>query len=132
MTPIAALCAYAVISIAMIGFQIMYTYATQGFGFGFSANRPAVPLSAFGVRVGRAVQNQTESAAYIVPVLVAAQFLSLTDSTTSTLLLLIVLGRAAFAILYYTGIPFVRVPAFVCGTMPSLYLAVVMLMTAAA
>lgn len=130
MTPIAALGAFALITISMIGFEIMYTYATQGFGFGFSANRPTVPLSKLGLRMKRALQNQTESAAYIVPVLVAVQLLGLTGDNISFLLLLIVLGRAAFAILYYTGIPFIRVPAFVCGTFPSLYLAVTILMTA--
>lgn len=45
-----------------------------------------------------------------------------------TAALLIVLGRAAFSILDYTGIPFVRVPAFVLGTFPTLYI-VAMLLT---
>ncbi|MGH1415676.1 MAG: MAPEG family protein [Pelagimonas sp.] len=128
MTPIAALSAFALITIAMIGFEIMYTYATQGFGFGFSSNRPAVTLSAFGVRMKRALQNQTESAAYIVPVLASAQFLGLSSDAISLAILIIVLGRAAFVVLYYTGIPFIRIPGFVCGTLPSVYLAVLILM----
>lgn len=78
MTPITALAAFALTSIAMIGFEIMYTYATQGFGFGFSANRPNVALSPFAIRVKRALQNQTESAMYIVPLVVAVHLLGLT------------------------------------------------------
>ncbi len=128
MTPIAALGAFALTTIAMIGFEIFYTYATQGFGFGFSSNRPTVTLSPFGQRMKRALQNQTESAAYIVPVLTAVAFLDLTSDSISIALLLIIIGRAAFVLLYYTGIPFIRIPAFVCGTAPSLYLAIVILM----
>jgi uncharacterized MAPEG superfamily protein len=124
MTPITALAAFALTSIAMIGFEIMYTYATQGFSFGFSANRPNVTLSPFAIRVKRALQNQTESAMYIVPLIAAVQFLELTGGGVTLALSLIVFGRMAFVALYYTGITFIRVPAFVCGTVPSIYLAV--------
>lgn len=129
MTPITALAAFALTSIAMIGFEIMYTYATQGFGFGFSANRPNVELSPFGIRVKRALQNQTESAMYIVPLIVAVHLLGLTGGNISLALTLIVFGRMAFAVLYYTGVTFIRVPAFVCGTFPSVYLAIIILMS---
>lgn len=124
MTPITALAAFALTSIAMIGFEIMYTYATQGFSFGFSANRPNVTLSPFAIRVKRALQNQTESAMYIVPLIAAVQLLGLTGDGVTLALSLIVFGRMAFVALYYTGITFIRVPAFVCGTVPSIYLAV--------
>ena len=36
----------------------------------------------------------------------------------------------AFAALYHTGISFVRGPAFILGTIPSLYLTVLVLMQA--
>jgi uncharacterized MAPEG superfamily protein len=127
MTPITALAAFALTSIAMIGFEIMYTYATQGFGFGFSANRPKVVLSPFAIRVKRALRNQTESAMYIVPLIVAVHLLGLTGSEISLALTLIVFGRMAFVLLYYTGITFIRVPAFVCATLPSVYLGVMVL-----
>jgi uncharacterized MAPEG superfamily protein len=132
MTPITALAAFALTSIAMIGFEIMYTYATQGFGFGFSANRPNVTLSPFALRIKRALQNQTESAMYIVPLIVAVQLLGLTGSGVALALSLIVFGRMAFVALYYTGISFIRVPAFVCGTVPSIYLAITVLSAAGA
>ncbi|WP_049833583.1 MAPEG family protein [Octadecabacter temperatus] len=132
MTPITALAAFALMSIAMIGFEIMYTYATQGFGYGFSANRPNVTFSPFAIRVKRALQNQTESAMYIVPLIAAVQLLGLTGNGISLALALIIFGRMAFVALYYTGIPFIRVPAFVCGTVPSIYLAIMVLTAAGA
>jgi uncharacterized MAPEG superfamily protein len=132
MTPTTALAAFALTSIAMIGFEIMYTYVTQGFGFGFSANRPNVTFSPFGIRMKRALQNQTESAMYIVPLIVAVHLLALTGSGIDFALTLIVFGRMAFVVLYYTGITFIRVPAFVCGTIPSIYLAVTVLMSSGA
>lgn len=45
--------------------------------------------------------------------------------------LLIVVGRAVFALLYYTGIPFIRIPAFMLGSFGSAYLAVLLVLTGA-
>ncbi|MBL4726105.1 MAG: MAPEG family protein, partial [Rhizobiaceae bacterium] len=62
------------------------------------------------MRIQRAYQNQVESAAYVVPVLAAGALVGLEGSGAETAALLIILGRIAFALLYYTGIPFIRVP----------------------
>lgn len=126
-----ALAWFGLLTLVLIGNEIMYTYATRGFGFGFSANRPVIDKTSLGLRIQRTYQNQVESAAYIVPVLVAAALTGLQGSGVETAALLIVLGRAAFAVLYYTGIPFVRVPAFVLGTFPTLYIFVMLLMSSA-
>lgn len=122
MTLISALASFSLITLALVGFSIMYTYATQGFGFGFSSNRGTPEVSAFATRLKRSLQNQTESAAYIVPALVAAIYVGLEGSGVELAALLIVLGRAAFAILYLTGVTFVRVPAFVLAACSSIYL----------
>lgn len=116
------------ITFFVITTEIMYTYATQGFGYGFSSNRPAVEKSDFGKRVERTYKNQIESAAYIVPVLAAGAFLNFDNPGASLATLLIILGRIAFVILYYTGIPFIRILGFSTASFATLYLAVVMLM----
>lgn len=122
MSLLTALALFGVITLALVGFEIMFTYATQGFGFGFSSNRPQVELSPFAIRVKRTLQNQIESAAYIVPALAAAHFAGLRGGGVELAALLIVVGRAAFALLYYTGVPFIRVPAFVMVNLSCIYL----------
>lgn len=118
-----ALAFFTLITISMVLLEIVYTYATQGFGFGFSSNRGTPEYGALAVRIKRALQNQVESAAYIVPALAGAAIAGLEGGGIETAALLIIIGRAAFAILYYTGIPFVRVPAFLMATLPTFYLA---------
>jgi uncharacterized MAPEG superfamily protein len=117
-----AIALFGLITLMLISTEIMYTYATQGFGFGFSSNRPQPVLSAFGLRLKRTLQNQIESSAYVVPALAAAQFTGLQGHGAAVAALLIVVGRAAFALLYLTGVPFIRVPAFVAATFSSLFL----------
>jgi len=125
-----ALVLFGLLTLLMLGLEIMITYATQGFGFGFSANRSTkVERPAFALRIQRAYQNQVESAAYIVPVLAVAAFVGLESGSAELAALLVVIGRAAFAVLYYTGIPFIRVPAFVLGTLSTFYIAYVLLMS---
>lgn len=123
MTFTTALALFSVLTLIMLGIEIMFTYATQGFGYGFSANRAEVELSALALRIKRAYQNQIESAAYGVPVLAAAAMTGLESGSAQTAALIFVIGRAAFAVLYYSGIAFVRVPAFVMGSFSSLYIA---------
>lgn len=123
MSFLTALVAFGVLTLILLGVEIMFTYATQGFGYGFSANRGAVERSALGLRIQRAYQNQVESAAYGVPVLAVAAISGLQGSSAEIAALLFVLGRAAFAVLYYTGIPFVRVPAFLLSTLSVFYIA---------
>lgn len=128
MSFLSALALFGLVTIALVAFEIMYTYATRGFGFGFSSNRPHVELSKFGVRMKRTLQNHVESAVYIVPALAAAHLAGLHGFGPELAALLIVAGRAAYALLYYTGIPFIRLPAFALGTMPSIYLLILALL----
>jgi uncharacterized MAPEG superfamily protein len=127
MSFITAITLMGLLTLMMVGFEIMFTYVTQGFAYGFSSNRPAIEKSPLGLRVQRAYENQVQSTAYIIPILAAGAFTGLTGGGVELAALLIVLGRTAFALLYYTGISFIRVPAFVLGTFPSLYIAYVLL-----
>ncbi len=124
MTFTAALIAFGLLTMVMLMIEIFFTYATQGFGYGFSANRnTALDYSPLALRIKRAYQNQIESAAYGVPVLAAAAITGLQGSGAELAALLFVIGRVAFAGLYYSGIPFIRVPAFGMGTLSILYIA---------
>lgn len=123
MTFTTALIAFGIITLLMLGLEIMTTYATQGFGFGFSSNRNIVERPALALRIARAYQNQIESAAYGVPILAAAAVTGLQFSGAETAALLFVVGRAAFAVLYYSGVSFIRVPAFLLGTLSIFYIA---------
>lgn len=127
MEPITALIAFALITMSAIMVEILYTYATQGIGFGFSSNRPAVDKTALGLRIQRAYQNQVEAGAYIVPILMAAAMLGLTSPTAQITAAVIVAGRAAFVLLYYTGIPFIRILGFMGGSFGSLFMAFLVL-----
>lgn len=123
MTFITALFLFSLLTLFLISNEIIYTYSTQGFGYGFSANRKPVERTPLGHRIQRAYQNQVESATYAVPLLAAGALAGLEGSGAETAALLLVLGRTAFAILYYTGIPFIRVPAFLLRTLSTLYIA---------
>ncbi len=118
-----ALIGFALVTMTALTIEIAYAYISQGFGYGFSSNRPMIDRGALGLRIQRAYQNQIESAAYIVPVLVAASLLGVTGEGPAFAAALIVFGRAAFVGLYYTGIPFIRILGFTCGSLGSLYLA---------
>ncbi|MEO0750182.1 MAG: MAPEG family protein [Pseudomonadota bacterium] len=123
MTFIPALIAFGVITLAALAIEVLFTYATQGIGFGFSSNRPIVEKSALGLRVQRAYQNQVESVAYIVPLLIAGHLSGLTGPMVELVVLAIIAGRTAFMLLYYTGLPFLRILGFVGGSMGSMMLA---------
>ena len=119
-----ALVLFGLITLVMLTIELTFTYATQGFGYGFSSNRSSnIERSQLGLRIQRAYQNQIESAAYGVPVLAAAAFLGLQSGAAETAALLFIIGRVAFAPLYYSGVPFLRVPAFGLGTLSILYIA---------
>jgi len=62
-----------------------------------------------------------------VPVLAAAAVTGLQSGSAETAALPFVIGRIAFALLYYTGIPFARVPAFALATLSTFYIAYAML-----
>ncbi len=119
-----ALVLFSILTLAMLSLEIFYTYGTQGFGFGFSANRnPQAEYSRLGLRIKRAYQNQIESAAYGVPVLAVAALTGLENANAETAAQYFIMGRAAFAVLYYSGIPFIRVPAFLASTLSTLFIA---------
>lgn len=123
MTFTTALVVFALLTLIMLGIEIMTTYATQGFGYGFSSNRAMVERPPLALRIQRAYQNQIESAAYGVPVLAAAALTGLESASAQMAALIFIIGRTAFAVLYYSGVPFIRVPAFVMGTLSTLYIA---------
>ena len=122
MSPEIAIAVFGLITFATIGFEVMFTYATQGIGFGFSAQRAVLEKTGFALRVERVYRNQVESAAYIVPALAAAALSGLSSSEALATCLIIVLGRTGFCLTYYTGITFIRVPFFAMGSFGSLYL----------
>ncbi len=128
MTYTTTLILFSVLTLIMLTVEIMTTYATQGFGFGFSSNRATdVKVPPLALRIKRAYQNQIESAAYGVPVLAVAAIVGLENANAETAALIFILGRAAFAVLYYSGIFWIRVPAFLMGTLSTLYIAYVLL-----
>lgn len=129
MTFITALTLFGLLTLVMLGFEIMFTYATQGVAYGFSANRAIVERSPLALRIQHAYQNQVESAAYGVPVLIAAAIFGLEGNGTEIAALIFVVGRAAFALLYYSGITFIRVPAFVLGLVSIYYIAYFLLIS---
>lgn len=123
-----ALVSLALLTLGMVGIEIMFTYATRGFAFGFSSNRdPATEYSQLALRIKRAYQNQVESSAYLVPVLAAAAISGLQSESAEIAALVAVAGRTIFAILYYTGLPFLRVVGFVMGTLSTLFIVYVLL-----
>lgn len=126
MSLISALVVFGAITLFAVGVEILYTYATQGIGFGFSSNRPTVELSPLGRRISRAYTNQVEAAAYVVPVLGAGVFAGLDTPLAQNAAFAIVVGRAWFILFYYTGLPFVRIIGFLGGSMGSLVLAVIL------
>ncbi|MEL7546117.1 MAG: MAPEG family protein [Pseudomonadota bacterium] len=126
MTFTAALIAFAAITFFAISMEIFVTYANQGFGFGFSSNRPSVEKGPFALRVERTYRNQIESAAYIVPIFVVGAITSLDGPYVALATLLVIIGRAAFVLLYYTGIPFIRIPAFSLASFGTLYLGILL------
>ncbi|WP_299685420.1 MAPEG family protein [uncultured Tateyamaria sp.] len=129
MTPTFALVIFALVTMTALTIEIVYGYVTQGFGYGFSSNRPIIEKTALGLRIQRAYQNQVESAAYIVPVLAGAALAGLEAPGVLVACAVIVLGRAAFVLLYYTGVPFIRILGFTCGSLGTLYVAIQLIAT---
>jgi uncharacterized MAPEG superfamily protein len=128
MTFTTALISFAFLTMILITIDIMFTYATQGFAFGFSSNRGTPELSALGTRMKRALQNHIESTAYVVPALAAGALSGLQGYGPELAALLIIVGRALFPPLYWTGIPFIRVPAFSLAALSSAYILIIALM----
>lgn len=118
------LVAYALLTVFLLQMDIFYTYAHYGFAFGFSSNRnPSKPRGRFGLRIQRTLQNQIESSAYAVPVLVAAALTGLQSPLAQAAAGVFLASRLAFAALYYLGVPFVRALAFAAGVASILVIA---------
>jgi uncharacterized MAPEG superfamily protein len=122
MSAVTGLFVFAAMSFALVSFSVLYTYASQGFGYGFSANRPQVEKSAFYRRVDRTYMNHVENAALVVPLLAAIALLGLDSPEIRTGVLVLILARIGFALGYLSGIPYARLPFFMAGSLTSLYL----------
>ncbi len=108
--------------------EVGHTYLHFGKSYGFSSNRPSEAAKTdFGLRIQRAFQNQIESAAYIVPVLVAAQLSGLESPTAEAAAAILIVGRALFGPLYFAGIPFIRIPAWGMGWISTAVIALAIL-----
>ena len=120
---ITALVLFGLLTVVMLFIEINFTYLTQGFSHGFSSNRnTTTEYSPLARRIKNAYQNQIEAAAYGVPILAAAAISGLQSGNAELAAHLFILGRAAFAVLYYSGIPFIRVPAFAVATLSIIYI----------
>lgn len=119
-----ALLILGMMAMATILFEILYVYATRGFGFGFAANRPPVERTAFGKRVSNIYQNQVEAVTYMGSVLAAALFMGVDSDAVQFAALVMVIGRAGFILTYFTGVHFVRVPFFVMGAVSTAFIAI--------
>ena len=126
MTMVEALVALGVLTFVTLGNEIFFTYATQGLGYGFSSNRPAVTFSPLAKRISRVYANQVEASSYMVPILAAAAFVGLATPLAETAALVLVLGRVWFVVFYYVGFPFVRIIGFLGGSMGTLILIVLL------
>ncbi len=117
-----ALFSLGLITVLMLNVEVLYTYATQGLGFGMASNRPKAEFSALAQRIKNAYGNQVESMTYTMPVLAAAALSGLEHSGAETAALVLVLGRAIYGPLYYSGIPYARLVGFGMATLSTIYL----------
>ncbi|MCP4448996.1 MAG: MAPEG family protein [Myxococcales bacterium] len=123
-----ALVIFALNTIILLLVEVGYTYSHFGTQFGWSSNRPTdAKRDALGVRIRRAFQNHIEAAAYAVPVLGVAAITGHQHGGAEIAALLFVVGRAAFGPLYYTGVPFIRLPAWGMGWISIAYIAITLL-----
>ena len=122
MPMVEALVALGALTFVTLGNEIFFTYATQGLGYGFASNRPAVSFSPLAKRVARVYANQVEASSYMVPILAAAAFVGLASPVAETAALVLVAGRVWFVVFYYIGLPFVRIIGFLGGSVGTLIL----------
>jgi len=120
-----ALLSLGAVTFVMLFIEVNFTYATQGLVFGWSANRPKVEYSPLAQRIKAAYNNQIESVAYTLPPLMTAAFIGLDHSGAELAALAIVVGRATYGLLYYTGIPYARLVGFALATLGSGYLIII-------
>lgn len=131
MDAITALTALGMLTLILIGVEVITVYATKGFAYGFSANRAPAEYAGLRKRVENIYRNQIESVTYMAPVLAATALLGLDTQPDAgivpMLIAIMVWARVGFAAAYFTGLPFVRVPFFGAGTMTTLILGFIIL-----
>jgi uncharacterized MAPEG superfamily protein len=115
--------AIGLITFVLMFIEINFTYATQGFSYGWSSNRKSpAEFSPLAKRIQNAYNNQVESAAYSVPVFAAAAFTGLESSGAETAALIYVIGRAIYGPLYYLGYANLRLIGFGMGSLSMIYI----------
>ena len=130
MTFTLALTLFGLLTIMLLMVEVSYTYLYFGTAFGWSSNRPVnAERSPLGIRIQRTFQNHVETAAYAVPVLGVAAISGLEHGGAQIAALIFIIGRVLFAPLYYTGIPFIRLPAWGAGWISIAYIGAVLLMS---
>lgn len=118
-----ALYCIGLITFALLFVEINFTYATQGFGYGFSSNRSTdAEFSPLAKRISNAYNNQVQSASYSVPVLAVAAFTGLEHSGAETAALIFVVGRAIYGPLYYWGFGNLRLVGFGMASLSMIYI----------
>ena len=118
-----ALYSIGLITFVLMFIEINFTYATQGFAFGWSSNRSAsVEYSPLALRVKNAYNNQVESAAYSVPIFATAALVGLESSSAETAALIHVVGRAIYGPLYYVGTGGLRLIGFGMGSLSIIFI----------
>ncbi len=73
------------------------------------------PWSGWNDRLNRAIRNQIEAIAIFAPVLLAVEVAHLTNETTAMGAQIFVIARVVHAIVYTTGVPWVRTTAWAVG-----------------
>lgn len=122
-----ALYSIGLITFVLLFIEVNFTYATQGFSYGWSSNRGKdAVFTPLAQRISSAYNNQVQSAAYSVPVFAAAAFTGLESSSAETATLIFVIGRAIYGPLYYIGIGNLRLVGFGMATLSMLYILYVM------
>ena len=118
-----ALFSIGLITFVLLFVEINFTYATQGFKYGWSSNRGAkAEFSPLALRIRNAYNNQVESAAYSVPVFATAALTGLESSGAETAALIYVIGRAIYGPLYYLGNAGLRLVGFGMGSLSMIYI----------
>jgi uncharacterized MAPEG superfamily protein len=118
-----ALFSIGLITFVLLMIEVNFTYATQGFSYGWSDNRtPDAKFSPLAQRIKNSYGNQVESAAYSIPIFAAAALTGLEHSGAETAALIYVIGRAVYGPLYMSGIPGVRLIGFGMGSLSMIYI----------
>ena len=86
-------------------------------------------VETLGQRIKNAYSNQVESISYTLPALAGGAIMDIDHAGAHTAALIIVLGRAIFGPLYYSGVPYGHLVGFGMGTVGSIYLYIILFMS---